>query len=52
MGPAPLGCTLDYSTDVLLSQGWSLNWVILLVFAVLMMALLIASELHYTYGVW
>ena len=41
-----------YSTGVLVSQWVDFDHVILLVFAVLMVALLIASELHYTYGVW
>ena len=52
MGPAPLGCTLYYSTDVLVSQLCSLNRMSLVVLAAVMVALLIASELHYTYGVW
>ena len=52
MGPAPLGFTLDYSTDVLVSQECSLDRVILLVFAVLMVGLLIAIELHDTFGAW
>ena len=47
-----VGPTTDYSTDVLLSQWFDFDRVILLVFAVLMVALLIASELHYAYGGW
>jgi len=41
-----------YSTGVLVSQWVDFDHVILLVFAVLMVALLVASEWHYTYGVW
>ena len=48
MGPAPLGSTSEYSTYVLVCQLFSLDLVILLVFAVLMVALLIAGELLYT----
>jgi len=34
------------------SQWLDLDWILLLVFGVLMVALLIASELLYTYGGW
>ncbi len=33
-------------------RQWDFSSVLLLTFGVLMVALLIASELHYAYGVW